>query len=154
MFKIAAGIDLLHVPYKGGGAATADLISGQVSMMLETIPNALPLARGGQMRALGVTTKERSANAPDIPTFAESGLPGFDVGAWTGLFVPADTPKAIVDRLNAETVRIASDPAYVAQIRKMGTDVASSSADAFRSFVARDVQNWTQAIERSGTKTQ
>jgi tripartite-type tricarboxylate transporter receptor subunit TctC len=154
MFKIAAGIDLLHVPYKGGGAATADLISGQVSMMLETIPNALPLARGGQMRALGVTTKERSANAPDIPTFAESGLPGFDVGAWTGLFVPADTPKAIVDRLNAETVRIATDPAYVAQIRKMGTDVASSSADAFRSFVAKDVQNWTQAIERSGTKTQ
>jgi tripartite-type tricarboxylate transporter receptor subunit TctC len=154
MFKIAAGIDLLHVPYKGGGAATADLISGQVSMMLETIPNALPLARGGQMRALGVTTKERSVNAPDIPTFAESGLPNFDVGAWTGLFVPAGTPQAIIDRLNAETVRIASDPAYVAQIRKMGTDVASSSPDAFRAFVAKDVQNWTDAIQRSGTKTQ
>lgn len=154
LFKIAAGIDILHVPYKGGGAATADLISGQVSMMLETIPNALPLARGGQMRALGVTTKERSANAPDIPTFAESGLPNFDVGAWTGLFVPAGTPQAIIDRLNAETVRIASDPAYVAQIRKMGTDVASSSSDAFRAFVAKDVQNWTDAIQRSGTKTQ
>jgi tripartite-type tricarboxylate transporter receptor subunit TctC len=154
LFKIAAGIDILHVPYKGGGAATADLISGQVSMMLETIPNALPLARGGQMRALGVTTKERSPNAPDIPTFAESGLPNFDVGAWTGLFVPAGTPKEIVDRLNAETVRIASDPAYVAQIRKMGTDVASSSPDAFRTFVNRDVQNWKEAIQRSGTKTE
>jgi tripartite-type tricarboxylate transporter receptor subunit TctC len=154
LFKIAAGIDLLHVPYKGGGAATADLISGQVSMMLETIPNALPLARGGQMRALGVTTKTRSANAPDIPTFAESGLPEFDVGAWTGLFVPAGTPKAIVDLLNAETVRIASDPVYIEQIKKMGTDVASSSPDAFRAFVAKDIQNWTEAIERSGTKTQ
>jgi tripartite-type tricarboxylate transporter receptor subunit TctC len=154
LFKLAAGIDILHVPYTGGGAATPDLISGQVSMMLETIPNALPLARGGQMRALGVTTKERSANAPDIPTFAESGLPNFDVGAWTGLFVPAGTPQAIVDRLNKETVRIASDPAYVEQIRKMGTDVASSSADAFRSFVAKDVQNWTEAIQRSGTQTQ
>jgi tripartite-type tricarboxylate transporter receptor subunit TctC len=154
LFKIAAGIDILHVPYKGGGAATPDLISGQVSMMLETIPNALPLARGGQMRALGVTTKERSPNAPDIPTFAESGLPGFDVGAWTGLFVPAGTPKAIVDRLNKETVRIASDPAYVEQIKKMGTDVSSSTPEAFRAFVDRDVANWREAIERSGTKTQ
>ncbi len=123
-------------------------------MMLETIPNALPLARGGQMRALGVTTRERSANAPDIPTFAESGLPNFDVGAWTGLFVPAGTPKAVIDRLNAETVRIASDPAYTAQIRNMGTDVASSSPDAFRAFVAKDVANWTEAIQRSGTKAE
>jgi tripartite-type tricarboxylate transporter receptor subunit TctC len=154
LFKIAAGIDLLHIPYKGGGAATADLISGQVSMMLETIPNALPLARGGQMRALGVTTKARSANAPDIATFAESGLPEFDVGAWTGLFVPAGTPKPIVDLLNAETVRIASDPVYIEQIKKMGTDVATSSSDAFRAFVAKDIQNWTEAIERSGTKPQ
>lgn len=152
LFKIAAGIDIMHVPYKGGGAATADLISGHVSMMLETIPNALPLARGGQMRALGVTTKERSANAPDLPTFSESGLPNFDISAWTGIFVPAGTPKAIIDRLNAETIRISTDPAYIAQIRNMGTDVASSSADAFGAFVAKDVANWTEAIQRSGTR--
>ena len=154
LFKLAAGIDLLHVPYTGGGAATPDLLSGQVSMMLETIPNALPLARGGQMRALGVTTRERSPNAPDIPTFAESGLPDFDVGAWTGLFVPAGTPRPIVDRLNAETVRIASDPTYTAQIRNMGTDVASSSPEAFNAFVRKDVANWTEAIQRSGTKAE
>ena len=109
----------------------------------------------GNLSGPGMTAlRERSANAPDIPTFAESGLRNFDVGAWTGLFVPAGTPQAIVDRLNKETVRIASDPAYVEQIRKMGTDVASSSADAFRSFVAKDVQNWTEAIQRSGTQTQ
>jgi tripartite-type tricarboxylate transporter receptor subunit TctC len=154
LFKIAAGIDILHVPYKGGGAATPDLLSGQVSMMLETIPNALPLAHGGRMRALGVTTLKRSSHAPAIPTFAESGLPDFDVGAWTGLFVPAGTPQSIVSRLNAETVRIASDPDYVAQIKKMGTDVASSSPDAFRAFVAKDVANWTEAILRSGTNTE
>lgn len=152
LFKIAADIDILHVPYKGGGAATADLISGQVSMMLETIPNALPLARGGQMRALGVTTRERSTNAPDLPTFAESGLPKFDVSAWTGIFVPAGTPKAIVDRLNAETARIVNDPAYVAQIKNMGTDVGSLSPEAFGAFVQKDVANWTEAIQRSGTK--
>ncbi|ARP99858.1 Bug family tripartite tricarboxylate transporter substrate binding protein [Pseudorhodoplanes sinuspersici] len=154
LFKIAAGIDILHVPYKGGGAATADLVSGQVSMMLETIPNALPLVRGGQMRALGVTTKERSINAPDLPTFAESGLPKFDVSAWTGLFVPAGTPKAIIDRLNAETVRIASDPAYVAQVKSMGADVASSSPEAFDTFVRKDVANWTEAIQHSGARAE
>jgi tripartite-type tricarboxylate transporter receptor subunit TctC len=154
LFKIAADIDILHIPYKGGGAATADLVSGQVSMMLETIPNALPLARGGQMRALGVTTKERSVNAPDLPTFAESGLPKFDVSAWTGLFVPAGTPKEIVDRLNAETIRIVNDPAYVAQIKNMGTDVASSSPEAFDAFVRNDVANWTEAIQRSGTRAE
>jgi len=154
LFKIAAGIDIMHVPYKGGGAAVADLISGQVSMMLETIPNALPLARGGQMRALGVTTKERSVNAPDLPTFAESGLPQFDVSAWTGLFVPAGTPKAIVDRLNAETVRIAQDPAYIAQIKNLGTDVASSSPGGFGAFVAKDVATWTEAIQKSGTRAE
>jgi tripartite-type tricarboxylate transporter receptor subunit TctC len=154
MLKLAAGIDIFHVPYKGGGAATPDLISGQVSMMLETIPNALPLARGGKMRALGVTTRERSANAPELPTFAESGLPDFDLGAWTGLFVPAGTPKAVIDRLNAETIRIASDSLYIAQIRNMGTDVASSSPDAFRAFVAKDIANWAEAIQRSGTKAE
>lgn len=154
LFKIAADIDILHIPYKGGGAATADLVSGQVSLMLETIPNALPLARGGQMRALGVTTKERSINAPDLPTFAESGLPKFDVSAWTGLFVPAGTPKAIVDRLNAETKRIVNDPVYVAQIKNMGTDVASSSPEAFDAFVRKDVANWTEAIQRSGTRAE
>ena len=109
LFMEEAKINILHVPYKGGGAAVPDLISGRVSMMLETIPNALPLAKSDQMRAIGVTTKERSAAAPDIPTLAESGLPDFDVSAWTGLFVAAGTPAAVIDRLNAETRAIAND---------------------------------------------
>src|SRR5579862_438925 len=88
LFKEEAKIDILHVPYKGGGAAVTDLVSGRVAMMLETIPNALPLARSGQMIAIGVTTRQRSALAPEIPTLSETGLPGFDVSAWTGLFVP------------------------------------------------------------------
>ena len=120
LFKQQARIDLVHIPYKGGGAAVADLISGRVSMMLETIPNALPLVRSGQMRAIGVTTKERSALAPDIPSLAESGLPDFDVSAWTGLFAPAGTPPAIIERLNAETRRIAGEQDYVARIQADG----------------------------------
>ena len=150
LLKAEARIDILHVPYKGGGAAVPDLLSGRVSMMLETIPNALPLARSGQMRAVGVTTKERSANAPDIPTLAESGLPAFDVSAWTGLFAPAATPRPIIDRLNAETRRIAGEADYAALIAKMGTNVASSSPEAFGAFVHDDVARWTAVITGAG----
>jgi tripartite-type tricarboxylate transporter receptor subunit TctC len=149
LFKQDAKIDILHVPYRGGGATFPDLIAGRVSMMLETIPTALPLVRGGQMRAIGVTVKERSAAAPDIPTLAESGLPDFDVSAWTGLFVPAGTPRGIVERLNAETVRIAGGKDYAALIESMGTDVASSSPEEFGKFVRDDVARWSEVIRRS-----
>jgi len=150
LLKEEAKIDILHVPYKGGGAAVTDLISGRVSMMLETIPNALPLARSGQMRAIGVTTKERSASTPDIPTLAESGLPNFDVSAWTGLFVPGGTPRAVVDRLNAETRRIGDEKDYAALIQSMGTDIARSSPEEFGAFVRDDIARWTGVIRQAG----
>lgn len=150
LFKQEAKIDILHVPYKGGGAAVPDLLAGRVSMMLETMPNALPLVRSGRMRAIGVTTRERSALAPDIPSLAESGLPGFNVSAWTGLFVPAGTPAAIVDRLNLETARITHDQKYVALIHGMGTDVASSSPQDFGRFVRADIARWTAVINNAG----
>lgn len=152
LLKAAANIDLLHVPYRGGGAAIHDLISGQVSMMLETIPNALPLIRSGQMRALGVTTHSRSAAAPDLPTLEEQGLTGFDVGGWTGLFAPAGTPPAIIARLNAETVKITSDPDYLDHLKKMGTDVASSTPAELAAFMRKDISNWTGAVKKAGVK--
>lgn len=150
LFKQEAKIEILHVPYKGGGAAVPDLLAGRVSMMLETIPNALPLVRSGQMRAIGVTTKERSSLAADIPTLAETGLPGFDVSAWTGLFAPAGTPAAIVERLNAETRQINHDEKYVGLIHSMGTDVASSSPQDFGQFVRADITRWTAVIKKAG----
>ncbi len=150
LLKQQAKIDLVHVPYKGGGAAVSDLVSGRVSMMLETIPNALPLVRSGQMRAIGVTTRERSALAPDIPSLAEEGLPDFDVSAWTGLFAPAGTPQVIIERLNAETRKIAGEPDYVARIQAMGTDVTSSSPGAFGKFVKDDVGRWSAVIRNAG----
>jgi tripartite-type tricarboxylate transporter receptor subunit TctC len=152
LFMEEAKINILHVPYKGGGAAVPDLISGRVSMMLETIPNALPLAKSGQMRAIAVTTKERSTAAPDIPTLAESGLPGFDVSAWTGLFAPAGTPAAVIDRLNAATRAIANDPHYVDLVHKMATNVATSSPGEFDAFVQADVERWTKVIAHAGIK--
>jgi tripartite-type tricarboxylate transporter receptor subunit TctC len=153
LLKEEAKIDILHVPYKGGGAAVPDLIAGRVSMMLETIPNALPLTQSGQMRAIAVTTKERSTTAPNIPTLAESGLPDFDVSAWTGLFVPAGTPDAVIDRLNAETRKIASDPHYVELVHKMATNVASSSPHEFGLFVRDDVARWKKVIANAGIPT-
>jgi tripartite-type tricarboxylate transporter receptor subunit TctC len=150
LFKQQAKIDIVHIPYKGGGAAVSDLVSGRVSMMLETIPNALPLVRSGQMRAIGVTTKERSALAPDIQSLAESGLPDFDVSAWTGLFVPAGTPPAVIERLNAETRKIAGEQDYVSRIQAMGTDVSSSTPEAFGKFVNDDVSRWTAVIRNAG----
>jgi tripartite-type tricarboxylate transporter receptor subunit TctC len=152
LLKAAANIDILHVPYKGGGAAMPDLLSGRVAMMIETIPNALPAVRAGTLRALGVTTPARSAAAPDLPTLAEAGLPGFDVSSWTGLFVPAGTPRAIIERLNAETLRIARDPAYLDQLKTMGTDVASSTPEALGAFMVKDIANWTVAVQRSGAR--
>ena len=154
LLKAAANIDLVHVPYKGGGAATADLLSGRVSMMLETIPNALPPVRTGKMKALGVTTRTRSSAAPDLPTFAESGLPEFDVASWTGLFAPAGTPPAVLERLNRETVRITKDPAYLEQLKTMGTDAASSTPEALGKFMREDIARWTEAVKRSGAKVE
>lgn len=152
LFKAAAKINILHVPYKGGGAAVPDLLAGRVSMMLETIPNALPMSRSGKMRALAVTTAERSAAAPELPTMAESGLPGFDVSAWTALYVPAGTPAAIVQRLNKETQAIAGEPHYVEQIKKMGTDIAKSTPEGLTEFMRKDIASWTQAVTLSGIK--
>jgi tripartite-type tricarboxylate transporter receptor subunit TctC len=102
------------------------------------------------MRAVGVTTKDRSPLAPDIPTLAESGLPGFDVSAWTGLFAPAAVPRSIIERLNAETQRIAADKAYVKVIESVATDVSSSTPEAFGAFVRDDVARWSKVIHSAG----
>jgi len=151
LFKSAAGIDIVHVPYRGGGGSvTADLMAGRVSMMIETVSNALTLAKSGQMRALAVTTPQRSSAAPDLPTFAEAGLPGYEVSSWTGLFVPTGTPRPVIAKLNAETVRIAKDPAYIAQMKTIGTDVASSTPEEFSAFVKAEVTKWGGAIQRAG----
>jgi tripartite-type tricarboxylate transporter receptor subunit TctC len=154
LLKAAANIDIVHVPYKGGGAALPDLLSGRVSMMIETIPNALPAARSGMVRALAVTTPMRSSAAPDLLTFAESGLQDIDVSSWTRLFVPAGTPRAIIEHLNAETVRIASDPDYLDQLKTHGTDDAISTPEGLAAFMAKDIANWTLAVQRSGASAE
>ncbi|MES2508419.1 MAG: tripartite tricarboxylate transporter substrate binding protein [Pseudomonadota bacterium] len=149
LFQISAGIDMVHVPYKGGSAAMPDLISGQVSMMLETIPNALAQVRGGKLTALAVTSGKRSTAAPEVPTIAESGLAGFDTSSWTGLSAPAGTPKAIIAILNAETVRLAKDPAYLDILKTLGTDATSSTPEGFDAYTRKDIAKWTDVVKKA-----
>ena len=151
LFKVTAGVDMVHVPYKGGGAAVPDLLSGMVSMMFETIPNAIPHARSGKLRALAVTTPTRSQIAPEIPTIAEV-LSGYEVSSWTGLFAPAGTPQAVVARLNAETVRIARDPASLEVIKGMGTDAVSSTPEQLAAFVREEIAKWQRVAQAAGIK--
>jgi len=154
LFKSSANIDIVHVPYKGGSAAMPDLLSGQVSMMLETIPNALAQVRGGKLRALGVTSAKRSSAAPDIPTIAESGLPGFDASSWTGLSVPLGTPKTIIDILNAETQRILTDANYLASLKPMGTDATASTPEGFEAHMKNDIARWSEVVKRANIKVE
>jgi tripartite-type tricarboxylate transporter receptor subunit TctC len=151
LFKSVAGVDIVHVPYKGGGAAVPDVLAGTVSMMFETIPTASPHARSGKLRALAVTTATRSQFAPDVPPVADA-LPGYEVSSWTGLFAPAGTPPAIVARLNSETVRITRDPAYLEAMKTIGTDAVSSTPAELAAFVREEIAKWQRVAQAAGVK--
>ena len=152
LLKTTAQIDVLHIPYKGGGAASSDLLAGNVSMMIETITNAMTLVKSGKVRAIANSGSKRWPTAPDLPTFIESGVPGFQVDSWTGLFVASGTPKPLVDRLNAELVKAARDPSYRAAMNNIGVEAASSSPEAFASFVRAEMNKWAQVVQITGTK--
>jgi tripartite-type tricarboxylate transporter receptor subunit TctC len=152
LFKSAAGIDAVHVPYRGGGAAMPDLISGKVDFMLETLPAALPQVKSGRVRALGVTSAKRSAAAPDVPTIAESGLPGFDATSWSGVSVAAGTPKAIIEQLNAEANRISRNPAYLEVLKTLGTEPAIATPEAFDAYIRKDYARWVEVVQKAHIK--
>jgi len=143
---------MLHVPYKGGGAAAPDLIGGRVSMMIETGPNAMALARAGKVRALAVTTAQRTPLAPDLPTLAEAGLPGVAISAWGGLFAPAGTPPAIIEQLAQEYARAVRNPAYREQIEALSFEAASSTPDQFRALVRDELAKWSSVVRQAGIR--
>jgi len=152
LFKSGAGIDIVHVPYRGGAPAMTDLIGGQVQMMIEVMPNAYPRAREGRVRGLAVSTLQRFPGAPELPTIAESGLPGFEASAWDGIFVPAGTPAAIVARLNAAFGVALEDPAIVAALRALGARPVPGTPESFARFVTASAAKWAQAVRDSGAK--
>jgi tripartite-type tricarboxylate transporter receptor subunit TctC len=153
-FKRAAGIDILHVPYKGAAQATSDLVGGQVQMMFGPLVAVLPLAKAGKIRALAVTSAKRSALAPEIPTMIESGVPDFEVTGWYGIAAPAGTPKPAIDRLNAETNRALKSPALIEQFRIQGYEPLGGTPDEMNTRIKADVARWTTIIRDAGIKPQ
>jgi len=145
-FKRQAGVDLLHVPYKGAAQATTDLVGGQVQVMIGPVVAVQPLAQAGKIRALAVASAKRSPLAPELPTVAESGLPGFEVTSWYGLAAPAGTPKAVIARLNADTNNALQSPQVIAQFRQQGYEPIGGSADELNARIKADVATWTKII--------
>lgn len=154
MFKHAAGLDMAHVPYKGGPPAVTDLIAGQVSLMFETGPGILPHVRSGKLRALGVGSVRRSAATPDLPTVAEQGFPGFDGVAWIGLVAPAGVPRPIVDRLAAETAAIIALPDVRERMLALGAEPGSGTPDDFAAYMKSEILKWGKVIKESGARVE
>jgi tripartite-type tricarboxylate transporter receptor subunit TctC len=149
-FKRTAGVDIVHVPYKGSGPATSDLVGGQVQMMFGPAVNTLPLAQAGNLRALAVTSAKRSALAPDLPTVAESGLPGFDVVGWYGLAAPSGTPKPAIARLNAEANDVLKSADLIEQFRLQGYEPVGGTPEEATAWIKSEVVRWTEVIRAAG----
>jgi tripartite-type tricarboxylate transporter receptor subunit TctC len=147
LFKMMAGIDMLHVPYKGGGQAVTDLLGGHISMYFGTTPSVIAHVRSGKLRALGVTSDKRSMSAPDIPTISESGLTGFEQSTWQGLFAPAGTPKPVITKLSTETMRVLRLPDVEKRFASQGVDVIASSPEEFAAFIKQEVVKYEKLIK-------
>ena len=152
MFKAAAGIDIQHVPYKGGPAALTDLIGGQVDVMFETLTATLPLVKSGKLRAIAVSSANRAAALPEMPTISESGYPGFTGVPWVAMAAPAKTPKAIVDRLNADVNKILNLPDVRQSFLAVGTEPLVMTVEQMGDFVRRESAKWGKAVKASGAK--
>ncbi len=152
MFKTMTGTDLVHVPYKGSAPAMTDLLAGQVQAFFDNAPNALPHVRAGKLRALAVTTSTRSSFAPDLPTVAEGGVPGYEITAWFGVVAPSGTPGDIVQKLNAEALRFIALPETRDRFIKAGVEPAGGTADQFSQHLRSEVAKWAKVVKDSGAK--
>ena len=150
IYKSSAGLAVVHIPYRGGAQAMADLVGGQIDMMIEVMPSAASQARAGRIKPLAVSTARRAPGWPDVPTMAESGLKGFDVSAWDAIVVPALTPRPIIDKLNAAIRTALTDPELRAQLSARGTEVAPSTPEELTQHISRNLTLWGNAVKRSG----
>ena len=152
MFTSLAKVDMLHIPYKGSGPAVADLLGGQVNYMFDSITSARPHLQSGKLRALAVTTAERSKSLPDVPTMAEAGVAGYDVSPWFAVFAPAGTPPAIVARLNKVLVETMQQPEVQERFQVIGAEPVGSSPEQLAAHLARESATWTRLINERGIR--
>ena len=144
------GIDAVHIPYKGSAPADVDLVAGQVQFMTETINSIAPFVRDKRLKLLAVTTAQRIALFPEVPTLAEQGMPGFEVGAWQGVMVPAKTPRAIVDRLSAEINKALANPAVKATLAQQGAEPLGSTPDEYAAYLRSELARWARVVKQTG----
>jgi tripartite-type tricarboxylate transporter receptor subunit TctC len=149
LFKMMAGVDLLHIPYKGSGAAIPDIISGRVSMMFENMPGAMPHIQAGTVRALAVTGLARSSALPDIPTIAESGVPGYESLSWIGIAAPAGTPREVVARLNRDINAVITSAEMRQKLAEQGAEVVGGPPEAFAEHAKREREKWARVIREA-----
>jgi tripartite-type tricarboxylate transporter receptor subunit TctC len=154
LFKILAKVNVVHVPYKGGGPAMADLVGGQISGSFASMPSSIPFVRAGKLRALAVTAPKRSPAEPQIPTISEAGIPGFSVLDWQGLFTTAKTPPAVVTKLNAEVVRILALPDVVEKLAVAGVEIQTSTPKEWGDFVKSEIAKWAKVVKEAGIKVE
>jgi tripartite-type tricarboxylate transporter receptor subunit TctC len=152
MLKTEAGIDMLHVPYKGIAAAIADVMGGQVDVAFTSVPSVVSHVRSGKLRALAVSSAKRNATAPEVPSIAEAGFPGFDVNPWWGILAPAGTPRAVVDRINGDVAQFLKTDEAQAFFAKQGAEILMTSPEAFLRMLESDVQKWAKVVKSSGAR--
>jgi tripartite-type tricarboxylate transporter receptor subunit TctC len=152
LFKSMAAVEITHVPYKGGAPAMTDLLGGQIQLMFDNLANSMPNIKSGKLRALAVTTAKRSSFASDLPTVAESGLPGFDISTWFGVFVPPGTPKEIVSKLNEEFNRAIRSADIKEKLDAIGAEAVGTTPEAFAAYIKSEAAKYAEVIKKSGAQ--
>jgi tripartite-type tricarboxylate transporter receptor subunit TctC len=152
MFKHLTGVNMVHIPYKGSAPALNDLLGGQVMMMFDNIPSALPHIKSGRLRALATTGSKRDPLLPELPTLAEAGVPGYESGVWFGLAVAAGTPKEIIAKLNAEAVKGTKAPEYVKRMTELGYNIMGTSPETMSEMLRAETNRWGPIVKASGAK--
>jgi tripartite-type tricarboxylate transporter receptor subunit TctC len=150
MFKSVAKLDMIHVPYKGSAPAITDVIGGHAPIMFDSTIAILPHIKGGKLKAIAVTGAKRSPQLPDVPTFAEAGIPGFESYAWYGFFAPAKTPKEIITKLNSETLKVMKTPEFQKILEETGSDFVGDTPENFAAFIKAEAAKWSKIVKESG----
>ena len=154
LFKLLTKVNVVHIPYKGGGPAMADLVGGQISGSFASMPSSIPFVRAGKLRALAVTALKRSPALPEMPTISEAGVKGFSVLDWQGLFTTAKTPLEIVNKLNAEVVRVLALPEVVERLSAAGVEIQTSTPKEWGDFVKSEIAKWGKVVKEAGVKVE
>ncbi len=152
LFKTTAGVDILHIPYKGTAAGVADMLAGNIQVMFDVMATSGPHVKTGKLRFIGVTTTKRSAFAPDVPTIADAGFPGFEATFWTGFLAPAGTPREIINKLSAELAKVIALPELRERFATLGMEPRTSNPEQFAAFIRSETVKWAKVVRDSGAK--